>query len=138
MLVDTEKTCVSNILFLYNKTGGGSMSRHKGGENKHWTQKEKLRMVKKVVDDHRGQREVAKEEGIAPGMLYTWLKKYRDFGADGLINKRKPGNPFVKYQNKKNLTREEELEYENMKLKLENELLKKGLTLEEVITRLKK
>ena len=44
----------------------------------------------------------------------------------GLTNKKKPGNPLSKYCNKKNLTKEEQLEYENMKLKIENELLKKG------------
>jgi hypothetical protein len=44
----------------------------------------------------------------------------------GLVNKKKPGNPLSKYQNKKNLTKEEQLEYENMKLRIENELLKKG------------
>ena len=45
----------------------------------------------------------------------------------GLENKRKPGNPLAKIYNKKNFkNREEELEYENMKLKIENELLKKG------------
>ena len=32
----------------------------------------------------------------------------------------------AKYYNKKNLTKEEQLEYENMKLRIENELLKKG------------
>jgi hypothetical protein len=32
----------------------------------------------------------------------------------------------VEYQNKKCLTKEEQLEYENMKLRIENELLKKG------------
>ncbi len=35
---------------------------------------------------------MAKEEGIAH---YSWLKKYRDFGEAGLINKRKPRNPFA-------------------------------------------
>ena len=32
----------------------------------------------------------------------------------------------MKYSRKKNLTKEEKLEYENMKLRIENELLKKG------------
>ena len=34
---------------------------------------------------------------------------------EGLKNKTKPGNPLSKYSNKKNLTKEEQLEYENMK-----------------------
>lgn len=114
------------------------MSRKKGGENKHWTQEEKLRIVNRVIKDNKSFGEAAAEEGIAKGMVYNWVKRYRDLGADGLKNKRKPGNPFAKYHTKKNLTREEELEYENIKLRMENELLKKGLTLEEVRTRLKK
>ena len=32
----------------------------------------------------------------------------------------------MKYSRRKTLTKEEELEYENMKLRIENELLKKG------------
>lgn len=114
------------------------MGRPKGGTNRQWTQSERLRIVKKVVDDRRSQSEVAKEEGISRGLLHGWVSNYREQGEVGLISKRKPGNPFTKYQKRKQLTREEELEYENMKLRLENELLKKGLTLEEVITRLKK
>ena len=50
----------------------------------------------------------------------------------GLENKRKPGNPLAKIYNKKNFKNlEEELEYENMKLKIENELLKKGYLVKE-------
>ena len=45
---------------------------------------------------------------------------------EGLINKKKPSNPLAKYSNKKTLTKEEQLEYENIKLRIENELLKKG------------
>ena len=50
----------------------------------------------------------------------------------GLENKRKPGNPLVRYQRKKELTELERLEYENMKLRIENLRLKKGYTEEEV------
>lgn len=38
---------------------------------------------------------------------------------------KKPGNPLCKYSNKKNLTDMEKLQYENMKLRIENERLKK-------------
>ena len=47
-------------------------------------------------------------------------------GIKGLENKKKPGNPLMKYSRKKSLTELEKLEYENMKLRIENELLKKG------------
>lgn len=114
------------------------MGRPKGGKNKYWSKDEKLRIVKKHTEDLKSQTEVAKEEGISIGMLNSWIKKYYDFGEEGLHNKKKPGNPFAKFQNKKELTELESLQYENMKLKLENALLKKGLTLEEVVKNRKK
>ena len=36
----------------------------------------------------------------------------------GLVNKKKPSNPLSKYSKKQSLTKEERLEYENMKLKI--------------------
>ena len=35
---------------------------------------------------------------------------------------------MCKYSNRKNLKKEEQLEYENMKLRIENEMLKKDFT----------
>ena len=59
-------------------------------------------------------------------MLSTQIKKYIEKGEKGLINKKKPGNPLIKYSKKKQLTDIEKLEYDNMKLRIENERLKKG------------
>ena len=60
-------------------------------------------------------------------MLRTWIIKYREDGEEALANKKKPGNPMSKYYvTKKFKSREEELEYENMRLRIENERLKKG------------
>ena len=60
-------------------------------------------------------------------MLRNWIIKYNQDGEDSLINKKKPGNPMLKYYVTKNFkSREEELEYENMRLRIENERLKKG------------
>ncbi len=70
--------------------------------------------------------------------MSNWIKKYTEQGEDALENKKKPGNPFAKYQNCKNLSEIDRLKYENMKLRLENSLLKKGLTLEEVVKNRKK
>ena len=63
-------------------------------------------------------------------MYNNWLKKYLELGEDGLENRKKPGNPLMKYSAKKNLTELEKLEYENMKLRIENERLKKGYMVE--------
>ena len=59
-------------------------------------------------------------------MLRNWIKKYIQQGEEALENKKKPGNPLSKYSNRKKLSELEKLEYENMKLRIENERLKKG------------
>ena len=102
------------------------MPRIRKGPNRNWSKEEKIRIINMVIKDGMSSKKVAKEEDISGGMLRGWIIKYLNEGEDALINKKKPGNPLSKYCNKKNLTKEEQLEYENMKLRIENELLKKG------------
>ena len=98
----------------------------KGQKYKIWTPEEKLKIIEPLLNMEKGMWSYSKETGINSGLLYSWIKKYREKGIEGLTNKKKPGNPLSKYQSKKFLTKEEQLEYENMKLRIENELLKKG------------
>jgi transposase-like protein len=100
--------------------------RPKGGTNKYWTKEEKFKIVSRVINDYEGLQSVAIDEKISNSQLHIWIKRYLDGGLENLENKKKPGNPLTKYQAKKNLTKEEQLEYENMKLRIENERLKKG------------
>ena len=106
------------------------MGRPKGGQNKYWSKEEKLKLVKEHVEQHVSTFEITNREKISNGMYNNWLKKYLEFGEKGLENKKKPGNPLMKYSAKKNLTEIEKLEYENMKLRIENERLKKGYLVE--------
>ena len=86
----------------------------KGQKFKHWSKEEKIRIVKKIVYEGKSSYQVAREENIlSTGMIRRWVKLYVEQGENAL-------------ENKKNLTKEEQLEYENMKLRIENELLKKG------------
>ena len=94
--------------------------------NRYWSKEEKLRIIKRVLEDYESTWDVSKSENISNGMLNGWIKKYREFGEEALENKKKPGNPLAKYCNKKELSDMEKLEYENMRLKIENERLKKG------------
>jgi len=102
------------------------MARIRKEKNRYWSKDEKLRIVKRVIEDSLSSEFVAKDEDISAGMLRGWIKKYLDEGENALENKKKPGNPLAKYCNKKELTQIEKLEYENMKLRIENERLKKG------------
>lgn len=99
---------------------------NKGQKYRQWTAEEKFKIIEPIVNMEKSSAQITKETGINNGLITAWIKKYREKGMEGLINKKKPGNPLCKYQSKKNLTKEEQLEYENMKLRIENELLKKG------------
>lgn len=104
---------------------------NKGQKFKQWTAEEKYKIIKPILNMEKSTWDINRELGINTGLIYAWIKKYRENGMDGLINKKKPGNPLSKYSNKKNLTKEEQLEYENMKLRIENEMLKKGFLTKE-------
>ena len=98
----------------------------KGQKYRQWTVDEKFKIIEPILNMNKSSVQITKETGINNGLITAWVHKYREKGLEGLKNKKKPGNPLSKYSNKKKLSKEEQLEYENMKLRIENELLKKG------------
>ena len=107
------------------------LGRPKGGKNRTWTSKEKYDVILPIINGEISKRDRVKELGLALGMIGNWIAAYNKGGIEALENKRKPGNPLQKYQAKKELSYTEQLEYENMKLRIENERLKKGSTSKE-------
>ena len=83
-------------------------------------------------DKHTSYRKTADKYGIPQRIFRVWIKKYREQGIDGLRSQtgktKHPGkgNPLSGLQNKKNKTREEELQLKVMKLEIEVARLKKG------------
>lgn len=82
-------------------------------------------------DHHASYRKTADKYGVDYSRFRRWIKKYRENGIDGLRSQ--TGKHSGKHSNglkglhvKKNKTREEELELENLKLKVEVARLKKG------------
>ena len=110
------------------------MGRPKGGKNKEWSIKEKKRISLRVINGEGSTRQIGEEENVHYSLVAKWSKAYLDRGIEGITNKRKPGNPLVKFQSRKNLTELEKLQYENMKLRIENERLKKGYSNEEAMS----
>ena len=82
--------------------------------------------VEKTKNGLKSASQLMKELGIHKGMIGKWVERYNEGGLEALENKRKPGNPLAKYSRRKELTEIEQLEYENMLLRIENERLKKG------------
>ena len=94
--------------------------------NRSWSAKDKYGVIKPIINMEKSLSQVSRELNISSGMLHRWVEVYKKDGIKGLENKKKPGNPLMKYSRKKSLTELEKLEYENMRLKIENERLKKG------------
>ena len=92
---------------------------------RYFTKDEKYEYVKMITEGEISLTQLSKNNDLSLGMLSTWVKRYQEGGIEALENKRKPGNPLSKYLRRKSLTPTEQLEYENMKLKIENERLKK-------------
>ena len=107
------------------------MARPKGTKNVMRSPEEKERIVRESYE--AGLRKTNAKYGLSKNLLLTWRRKYRESGIDGLRSqsgKRGGGNPLVGLQRKKNKTREEELELENLRLKIEVGRLKKGYRVE--------
>ena len=89
---------------------------------------EKEKIVLETIEN--GVNKTARKYSVSRRLLQCWVIKYRENGIDGLISKTgmppKPGNGLKGLHVKKNKTREEELELENLKLKIEVARLKKG------------
>ncbi|WP_017810417.1 transposase, partial [Clostridium saccharoperbutylacetonicum] len=67
------------------------IGRPKGGSNRKWDKEDKLRIVKRYLNEGIGRIALAKEENISGGMLYIWIQKYLDEGEQGLVNNKKKG-----------------------------------------------
>lgn len=102
------------------------MVRPKGGKNRIWTKEEKLRIVRRYLDEGIGQIPLAKQEGISNGLINAWIKKYLRDGEDCLQNKRKTGNPFAALSTSKSLSEIDKLKLIVAKQEIEIERFKKG------------
>ena len=119
---------------------GPEVLRHKSS-NKAWTEEERLRIVMQVIAG-RSVKSVAIENGIQDGMLYQWVRKYKIFGYNGLVERKKgrpARNPEMKKININNQRKLDETEYEELirlraeveYIKAENAVIKKEIALRE-------
>ena len=104
----------------------------KGQKYREWSSNDKFKIIEPLLNYEDTYSSVARKHNVSKGMLSRWVTRYRKDGMEGLVNKKKPGNKMAKYFTTKNFkSKEEKLEYENMKLIIENEMLKKGFLMEE-------
>ena len=103
------------------------MGRPSGTKNNMRTPEEKEKIIDDYFNSGKGACEYERMTGISRRLILQWIKKYSKNGIDGL--KSKTGKCATKGnigRPKKIYNREEELERENAKLKIEIARLKKG------------
>ena len=97
------------------------------GKNNMRTPEEKEMWVLKYLNGEIGFRSGARLIGIQIAVFRRWINKYKQNGIEGLKSKTgKCSKKGITGRPKKAPTREEELERENIKLKIEIARLKKG------------
>ena len=104
------------------EANGSDVLRHKG-QNKDWKPAERMELVYRVLAG-ASVTSVAIDAGISCGLLYQWVRKYKDLGYNGLVNLSK-GRPSKESQMKKlnynNPRKLDESEYEELvRLRAEN------------------
>lgn len=99
-------------------------------ENYHlFSKEEKMNIINDFINNKLGYRECAQKYGISPTSLLHWVMAYRSKGEDGLISqigKHRGPNKGRPKGSIKPRNRIEELEKENISLKIQIERLKKG------------
>ena len=102
------------------------MGRPKGGKNRRYSYEFKLKVVQDHDINHLSLHELERKYEVDDGVISRWIYRFLLEGTEGLKPKKK-GNPFSALHTSKSLSREERLELENLKLKIENERLKKDI-----------
>ncbi len=119
---------------------GSNALQHKE-HNKIWTPEERFELVIRALTGE-SIKTVAISTGINEGQLYQWVRKYKEFGYNGLVERkkgRKPKEPSMKnnyYNNPLELNESEReelirLRAENASIKAEIEVIKKEIALRE-------
>ena len=86
------------------------------------SKEEKLSIVKRNLSGEAA-KVLAREIGCSDRQVRNWVKNYQAEGEVGLEQKKKPGNPLSRYERRKELTYDEQLQYQIELLK--RELIKK-------------
>ena len=102
------------------------MSRPGGTKNIMRTPEEKEKLILEFMNSNISRVLFCKEKNISRRLFLKWWHKYEKNGIEGLSSKTGTKKGVNKGRQKNAITREEELERENLKLRIEIERLKKG------------
>lgn len=118
--LEMDKSELKWIVRCYREHGEKGLIRH----TNNWTAEQKNEILKYMHENQLSYTETGVRLGIRHSTILQWERRYLENGINGLEDKkkgRKPRTPKTKLPK----TRLEELEEENLYLRIENEYLKK-------------
>ncbi|MDE5973039.1 MAG: helix-turn-helix domain-containing protein [Eubacterium sp.] len=101
-------------------------------KNRKYTTEEKLECIRLSNEEHLSNGEIARIMNLSDeSRIRRWLMNYEKYGEEYFREEHRgrgkgSGNPYAALHTSKSLSKEERLELENLKLRIENERLKKG------------
>ena len=95
------------------------------------TQDERIEIVSHCIANNKDYGKTIEQYGVSYQQIYGWIKKYEKYGADGLTDRRGKRKDETAMSELDKLRAQLKLrEAENLRLQMENELLKKLAALE--------
>ena len=115
-----NKTVLKQVVRRYREQGEEGLSSRNYG----WTAEQRYHVLKYMHENQFSYLETGVLLGIRDSTIWQWERRYLENGIEGLGNKKK-GRKTRTPKPKQPKTRLEELEEENLNLRIENEYLKK-------------
>lgn len=126
------RTTIEQIERQYREHGINSFKEK--GKNTKYPVNYKMKIIKRVLAGE-SIRGIASELCVNSGLIHSWVKRYKELGYNGLIEKKKGRPPKMKPKSKEITINDtsmdekdkkiKELEERNAQLEMENDLLKK-------------
>ncbi len=102
----------------------------KGVPHRKFSKEEKLKIIKKHLDEHKSIKAIEKEYQVGHSMVSRWVREYQEQGEEGLEPHK--GNPYAALHTSKQLSEVERLRLLVAKQEVEIARLKKGYYVEGV------
>ena len=87
---------------------------------------ERIEIIKYCIENDNDYNKTVEKYKVSYPQIYTWMKKYKQFGIEGLVDRRgKPKPEELMTEDEKLKAQNKLLEAQNRRLQMENALLKK-------------
>lgn len=127
----SSRTQLQNWIKLYNSHGELRPSLGRGSEinmtkGRNTTYEERVEIVSYCIANGNDYAAVVEKYGVSYQQIYSWVRKYNEKGAEGLVDKRGKRKPESEMTELEKLRAENRiLEARNKRLETENAVLKK-------------